>query len=419
MNAIALRGIGRLLADGVVGASRIGESLQSTVLDHIPLAFTGVPQAVRVVAGLAHRGVRGVARGAGAGLDTLVDHLAPAHWRGEGGDAERRLRAVANGLFGDHLARSGNPLALPMRLVIDGRRIAAEPAALAAALPRASSRLLVLVHGLCMTPAQWNRGGHDHGAALAAAHGFQPLYVEYNSGLHIVDNGRALADLLQRVHDAWPVAVERLAILAHSMGGLVVRSAIHQAREAGQRWPRTLRDLVFLGTPHQGAPLERAGRTVDRLLQATPWSAPFALPGRSRSAGIGDLRHGDVLGDGTPVPLPRGVRCRAVAGTVPPARSRRARRWVGDGLVPLDSALGHHPDAARALRFADGSRLTVEGAGHFDLLDDPRVARRLVDWLRPEPAGGERDRRRAAPPTRAARRTTAAGAQPERDADSA
>ena len=55
-----------------------------------------------------------------------------------------------------------------------------------------------------------------------------------------------------------------------------------------------LREIVFLGTPHHGAPLERAGHGVDVLLDATPFSRPFAQIGKLRSAGILDLRHGHV-----------------------------------------------------------------------------------------------------------------------------
>jgi hypothetical protein len=391
MRATTVRGAARLAADGVVGVSTIAEALQAEILARLPLASTGVPRIVGQVAGLAHRSVRGIARGIGAGLDRLLERAAPAGWHGDGTDAERRLRAIANGVFGDHLAASGNVLALPMHLRIGGRSVDVDTTALAAALPRARPRMLLMVHGLCMSAAQWTRGTHDHGVVVAAAHDFELVHVEYNSGLPIADNGARLAELLQRLGEAWPVELTQLAIVGHSMGGLVARSAIHQATAAGHDWPRRLRDLVFLGTPHHGAPLERIGHAVDRLLLATPWSAPFALLGRARSAGIVDLRHGTLLaGAGarsTPVPLPRGVRCRAVAGSLHPPPTARARQWVGDGLVPLDSALGRHPEADRELRFARGSQRVVDGAGHFDLLSDPRVAQQLVTWLAPAARG--------------------------------
>jgi hypothetical protein len=395
MKAIVLRGFTRLAAEGVAGTSQVAEAMQSAILERLPLPARIAPRAVGGIAGLAHRGVRGIAHAVGAGVDRLVDLAAPSHWHGAGSANEQRLRAVANGVLGDHLAASGNPLALPMRAWIGGRAVDLDAASIGASGP-VSPRLLLLVHGLCMAPGQWRRGAHDHGALLAQAHGWTPVYLEYNSGLRVARNGADLADLLQQLCAAWPVPLEDLAILAHSMGGLVARSAIHQARAARQRWPRLLRDLVFLGTPHLGAPLERIGHGVDRLLLATPWSAPLSMPGRVRSEGIVDLRHGALLeshraprGEPArePVPLPRGVRCRTVAGSLHPVRTARAQRWIGDGLVPLDSALGRHPERALALAFRPDSRLVVEGAGHFDLLDDPRVARQLLEWLAPRPRG--------------------------------
>lgn len=391
MNAIVLRGLARLATEAVAGTSHVVEAVQHEILERLPLPARIAPRLVGGIAGLTHRSVRGIAHAVGAGLDRVLDVAAPQLARGAESEAEQRLRAIANGVLGDHLLASGNPLALPMRIWIDGQPVDPDPAAIAAT-GAATPRLLLLAHGLCMAPSQWRRGDHDHGEALARAHGFTPVRLEYNSGLRVARNGADLARLLQQVHDAWPVPLQGIAILAHSMGGLVARSAIHQAREAGMAWPDRLRDLVFLGTPHFGAPLERIGHGVDRLLLATPWSAPLSMPGRLRSEGIVDLRHGALLDshraprgapDHEPVPLPRGVRCRVVAASLHAPRSARAQRWIGDGLVPLDSALGRHPGPELALGFRRDSRLVVEGAGHFDLLGDDRVGRQLLEWLAP------------------------------------
>lgn len=403
MKAIALRGFSRLAAEGVAGTSVLVEAMQAAILERLPLPARIAPRTVGGIAAVAHRGVRGVARAVGAGIDLLVHRAAPAHWHGDGTESERRLRAIANGVVGDHLAASGNPLAIPMRAWIDGVVTGADRTPPTAPIAAASPHLLLLVHGLCMSPGQWRRGAHDHGEALARAHGWTPVYLEYNSGLRVARNGRDLARLLQCLSDAWPVPLRSIAILGHSMGGLVARSAVHHARAARLAWPRRLGDLVFLGTPHFGAPLERIGHGVDRLLLSTPWSAPLAMLGRVRSAGITDLRHGAVRdahgpADGGAVALPRGVRCRTVAGCLHEARTRRARHWIGDGLVPLDSALGRHPDPALALAFPRDGRLVVEDAGHFDLLDHPRVVQRLHEWLVPVTPPGLGERAPAAAP---------------------
>ena len=146
-----------------------------------------------------------------------------------------------------------------------------------------------------MNDLQWSRGGHDHGAALARDCGFTPVYLRYNSGQHVSINGHALAQQLQGLVDAWPVPLERCVLLGHSMGGLLARSALHYGTQAGLGWRSRVTDLVCLGTPHHGAPLERAGNWIDMLLGATPYAAPFARLGKLRSAGITDLRHGNLV----------------------------------------------------------------------------------------------------------------------------
>ena len=240
-------------------------------------------------------------------------------------------------------------------------------------------------------------GESDHAAALAAAHGYDVVDLRYNTGLHVAHNGRALARLLEQLVSNWPVPVESLAILAHSMGGLVGRSACHCAHEESLAWPRKLHHLAFLGTPHHGAPLERAGNLVDGLLDSTRYTAPFGLLGRMRSAGITDLRHGHVsdadahghdrfarVGDRRAiVPLPEGVACHAIAASTSARHSTLAERLVGDGLVPLRSALGRHHDPRRALAFDPASQWVAWRTGHMQLLRSPAVTRQLLHMLAP------------------------------------
>jgi len=348
----------------------------------------GLPPA-RGISGWVYRGVQGGMALVGSGLEGLLAPFDGALADDQPTPRRDRVVAALNGVLGDHLLRSGNPLAIPMQLRRDGRPL--DPAALPAGTPGA---VLLLVHGLCMSDLGWARNGHDHGQALAAALGLAPVYAFYNSGLHVSDNGRALADALEALVQDWPVPVTRLVIVGHSMGGLVARSAVAQAREAGQGWPDRLRQLVFLGTPHHGAPLERAGNWLHRVLDLSPYAAPFGRLSRIRSAGITDLRHGNLLaGDWapvdrfdhrdhrTPVPLPPGVDCYAVASTI--GGPDTPGSLLGDGLVTVDSALGRHRRPAMDLGLPADHCWIGPGIHHLDLLSDPAVYRRLLYWLGP------------------------------------
>jgi pimeloyl-ACP methyl ester carboxylesterase len=303
--------------------------------------------------------------------------------------------AALNGVLGDHLAATQNPLATAMALRHAGQPLVLDRAALQARFPQANGRLIVLLHGLCMNDLQWQRAGHDHGAALADELGATPLYLHYNTGLSIPDNGRLFASLMAQLLTAWPAPVERLVLLAHSMGGLVARSALAQAQDSGQAWPQQVTELVCLGTPHFGARLERAGHGLDVILENMPYAAPLARLGKVRSAGITDLRHGRVrpvvAGDQAaesasaeaPLPLPTGPRCYAVAGCLGASSKSLKAHLAGDGLVTVDSALGQHTDAARALHFAPDRQSVAQGVGHMALLGDAGVYAQLAAWLRP------------------------------------
>lgn len=380
-----LRGLSRLGIDAVVGITDLVESMHHTIGARARIVGQAPAGRTSGITGLVYRSVRGTTRLVGRGLDGVLSAVGS---EAAASTPEREaFIAALNGIFGDHLVDSGNPLAIPMSLRIGGR-----PYASALAAP--TGRLLVLAHGLAMNDVQWTRRGHDHGQALARDAGWTPLYLHYNSGLHVSQNGRELSAWLNRVVASWPVPVDELAIVGHSMGGLVARSAC--AVGAQEPWRRALTRLVCLGTPHHGAPLERGGRLVDALLGVSPYVAPFARLGKARSAGITDLRFGNLLDadwqhrdrhaqtrdDRVPVPLPDDVACHLVAATTARSTSGRLHGAViGDGLVPLASALGEHADPARRLVVPPDRRLVVTTTNHWGLLNHAGVYAALRRWL--------------------------------------
>jgi len=394
-NSADLVGFGRLATDAIAGLTDVLEAVHG----HIAFTSRGLgprsaEQSTSGITGLVYNSIRGVTRLVEGGLTLLASPASSANDRLLSPRHEAVVAAL-NGVVGDHLARTKNPLAISMSLRHQGHPLEIERDALRAAIPQPTGKLLLLAHGLCLNDLQWTRNGHDHGAALAREFGYSPLYLRYNTGLHVSENGRVLADLLETILEQWPVRVKELAIIGHSMGGLVSRSAYYYGMAARHHWPRHLRRLIFLGTPHHGAPLERLGHWVNTTLEISPYTAPFARLGRIRSAGITDLRHGNVLEDdwkgrdrfASPqdlrvhLPLPAGVRCYAIAATRRQATGNPSFDLLGDGLVPVDSALGRHRNPEMCLGFRESRQWISHGMSHWDLLSHPEVYGQIRRWL--------------------------------------
>lgn len=398
-----LRGVVQLATQATQGVTRMAEGVHQSVWGTLGVPGGTTAGTTRGLTGLIYQTIQGVTQLVGRGAEALLGKLQPlldaADAQAPNSPQRDAVLAALNGVLGDRLAASNNPLAIRMQL-----RHAGQPLVWSRpdTLPVASTvggKLLVVIHGLCMNDLQWTHTTaegqvHCHPTALAAL-GYTPVYVRYNTGLHASENGAALAAELDHLMTHWPVPVSEISVLAHSMGGLVTRSAVLQAGDAKPAWLRVLKNIVFLGTPHHGAPLERAGNWVDVILGATPYSRPFAKLGQLRSAGITDLRYGCISPDDwqgrnrfhkgpdrrVPVPLPEGVACYAMAATTATQRSALADRLLGDGLVPLRSALGLHDEAKRNLVFTKASQCIAYRINHMELLHRPEVTTQLLAWL--------------------------------------
>jgi pimeloyl-ACP methyl ester carboxylesterase len=319
-----------------------------------------------------HDGISGVVYASVAGAASLAGHAASAAVRDRPLSTHPRgaaVLAVLNGLRGDVLAREESELAIPMTLRTEGE----------------TERLAVFVHGLFETEHAWGYGGGPrYGDRLADEHGFTPVYVRFNTGRHISENGRTLAGLLDELVAGWRVAVEQIVLIGHSLGGLVARSACH----AGGDWTDRVTHVVSLGSPHTGAPLESAVHYAAAALGAVPETRPFSRFLRRRSAGIRDMRRGSLVDedwrDRDPEAL-RAVACREVpllegathcfvAATVTSRADHPVARLVGDWLV-LERSAGHRAQEA----------LHVGSAHHLALLSHPAVYERLSEWLASRP----------------------------------
>ena len=388
-----LRGIGSLAIRAITGITDMVEALHHTINCFSRFSDAPEPHRTKGITGMVYRNIRSVTELVGDGIDALLDRFSAMLGEKDSSPGREAVLSALNGVLGDHLVARNNPLAIPMQFRRDGKPLNKQ--ALSEAIQQSDGRVVIMVHGSCMNDLQWKRRGHDHGAVLASDLGLMPVYVHYNSGLHISENGRKFSELMETIMDLSP-APTALFIIAHSMGGLVSRSACHYGKISGHTWLRPLQKIVFLGTPHHGAPLERGGNWIDTMLEISPYSKPFSRLGKIRSCGITDLRHGNVVDDDwkgrdrfefsgdlrTPVPLPEGVHCYSIAATRGKEAKKLGDDLIGDGLVTVSSALGRHKNVEWNLSFPEANQWVGRNMNHLDLLNHPEVYETIKSWLK-------------------------------------
>jgi pimeloyl-ACP methyl ester carboxylesterase len=307
------------------------------------------------------------------------------------------LVAAVNGLIGDTLERRQSALSQPMAVRVAGEPVGVSRTELDAAFPTATPRIVVFLHGLMETEFSWKWGkqrtGDTYGEMLEHELGWTPVYVRYNSGRRISENGRSLAELLEDVVAAWPVPVSDIALVGHSMGGLVARSGAHRADLDRKVWPTLVRQIVSLGTPHMGAPLEQVVHYASAGLAVLPETQPFSRFLRRRSGGIRDLRQGSLVDEDwrdrdhdalraeacAEVPLLNGVTHCFVTATITRSPRHPLGRLIGDYLVLQPSGSGR--SRTRRIAFDEEYGHHVGGAHHFALLNHPAVYDKLRAWL--------------------------------------
>lgn len=311
-----------------------------------------------------------------------------------------QAEGTLNGFVGDHLARRGNALDLGMTLRDDGQVLRMDALAARADL---TGKVCVFVHGLSTTEWSWvlfaeqlwGDAGVCFGTKLRDDLGFTPLFVRYNTGRHVSENGRALSRLIEEVVAAYPIDVTEIAIVGHSMGGLVSRSAAHYGSDEDAAWVRRLRHVFCIGSPHLGAPLEKGASLLAAVLRKIP-AAGATVPAAvidARSAGIKDLRHGYTIDEEWreqnpraalhdnrhDVPLVDGVGYYAVATTITKDADHPAGRLLGDLLVRAGSGSGLASKPERHVPFH--SRQVIPGMTHLHIANHPTVYALLAACL--------------------------------------
>ena len=394
-----LRAAAALGGWGIAGATGMIRDLHLAIARRA-FTMTGPPATpVRLLHDGISRGVYAAVGGASRAVATAAGMAVAARAAADAGYrplAERPAGNVAlgalNGAWGDLLHHTRNPLALTMTIRSIGRTAPV------------TGDVAVWLHGLCETDASWRLAAakhygdprSTHGDRLHREVGLTPVFLRYNTGLHVSDNGAQLSEVLDQLVSDWPVPVTRLTLIGHSMGGLVIRSACHGRSGMAAAWVPLVRRIVYLGSPHLGAPLEVGAAAATRALRRLPETQPIARALATRSVGIKDLRFGDVLADDwaaltdlddlRPEPetcpaLLEGADHYYIGATVGRRHDTVAARVLGDALVPFASASGE--GKVRRLGLAVDRGRHLGGLHHFDLLNHPRVYAVLRDWLAP------------------------------------
>jgi pimeloyl-ACP methyl ester carboxylesterase len=410
MRGTEVRELGRLAGEAVGGVAAFAGEMHQGIATRVFQSLGPIGFPVKLIHGGATDRVypavrRALAAGPKAGAALASRSTAPEALPASASPRGSLALGALNGAIGDVLARQNSPLALEMALRRHGREVVPDGPGLASAFPDATPRLAVFVHGLCETDEAWkllplrrSEPGErlSYGERLAADLGYTPLFVRYNTGLHISDNARALSELLERVVEEWPVPVDRVALFGHSMGGLVARGACHVGEADNRAWIEPLRHVFCLGTPHLGAPLEKAANAAGWALSRLPETRAFAKLINGRSVGIKDLRFGscveadwcdcdpdEFLNDRCQdVPFLESATYCFVGATLSAAEDGMVGRLMGDLLVRYPSASGK--GRRRRIPFELDNGMYLGGATHFDLLNHPSVYEQLRTWLAPE-----------------------------------
>ena len=382
-----LQGISKLSIDAVKGTTKVVEALHSTISQYTPIL--GDPkEKTQGLTGIIYKSINGITHLLGEGINAIFNKTGQMHGNYTGehklSPTREAVAAAMNGVLGDHFEKGENPLAINMSFRIDGQPLDANQ--LAEFIENASNNVTIMIHGLCMNDLQWTRDGHNHGDLLADELDHTIIYLHYNTGLHVSENGRKLAEKLDAIKLKKGM---KLNIVGHSMGGLLARSACYYAKESNQSWLSIIDKIIFLGTPHHGANLAKGGHWADVLLQISPYSAPFAKITKVRSSGLTDLRHGSIIDEDWQsederriVALPENVACYAIATiTSEKPTAKLSDKIVGDGLVTINSALGIHQNIQLDLNIAKQNQWTGHEISHMQLLSSKQVYQVIKGWL--------------------------------------
>lgn len=375
-----LRGLTRLAIGATTGTTDLVETMHSTVANMNPPLGESSATTTKGITRLIYKSIRGGTQLVGTSLDFAMQGLLP--FLNDKEPPSKTLDiflSVINGVYGDKLVETDNPLAIGMKFFYQNNELLADQSNSDALLPM--NKVMIFVHGLCMSHHCWEKDKIDLSKEMAEKLGFTPIYLHYNTGQSIATNGAELADRIESLVENWQIPVTDLTVVGHSMGGLVARSARYQGEKKKHQWIKTNKKLTSIGTPHCGALLEKSAFMIETLMQLSPYAAPFTRLTKIRSTGIENLRDGSVGVNNEFIPLPADVEYFTLAAVLNKQSNMATQQVIGDGFVTLDSALGQSTDSTRTLSIPPENKWVGYETGHNELLWHKDVYEKLSAWL--------------------------------------
>lgn len=388
-NGSELLGVSRLITEATLGITDVVERAHQRILLPPFLPSTPIQHLISNITAITYKTLKKSTRFVGENIEKIIE-LAPQP-KVEKRDNKEIIRSALNGVIGDYLEKKDNPLKMEMQFRTRNQETILSKESINKSIKNVNGKILLMIHGSVMNDVQWSRKDHNHGELLAEELNKSLVYIYYNSGKHVSTNGKEFSELLETLVSNWPVPVEEIVFIGYSMGGLLARSVLYYGKLENKKWVKYLKKNIFLGTPHHGSSLERNGNLVDVTLSSIYYTKPFARLGKIRSAGVTDLRYGNLidedwkgddrferLGDQRKaIPLSKSVKNYSIAASLGTLKDLNS----GDGLVSIDSAFGKHDNQTKSLNFEEENTKVVYGVSHLGLLNSLSVYDQLKEWV--------------------------------------
>jgi hypothetical protein len=277
-------------------------------------------------------------------------------------DDSHYIVPIINGLHGDSMDEKGHQALVKMSFRYKSRDIEISQIKDYINLSENKGKLIILIHGLMNDDNIWHSNPEDliqrMGSFLEKQNKANILYLRYNTGRHISQNGQDFSLLIQNLLDFYRKDITEIVIMAHSMGGLVTRSACYYAGKLDHNWISILKKVFLIGVPNEGSYVARIAHMTQyfmRKIDPTD-NDKVAKFFEIRSNGIKDLSFGFLIDEdwqntdyenkkvvkATKILPLKNVEYFLIAGIVSDEKSKKKIfNFFGDGLVEKKSALSN------------------------------------------------------------------------------